>query len=61
MRWTLDTSFAAALAAIILGTLAGVLSVVFPGAPWVAPVVAGLAALGALLRRTAGLPDDGAD
>lgn len=55
--WTLDLRFAAAVLAIVLGTVAGVLTAVFPGLPWVPPVVAGIAALAALIRREGGADD----
>lgn len=55
--WTLDLSFAAAVVAIVLSTVAGVLTAQLPGVPWVAPVVAGITALAALVRREGGADD----
>lgn len=56
--WTLDLRFAAAVLAIVLGTVAGVLTATLPGVAWVPPVVAGITALAALVRRTGDVPDD---
>lgn len=60
--WSLDRGFSAAFVAIVLATVAGVLTAQLPGEPWVAPVVAGITALAALIRRHGGAdtPADGA-
>jgi len=59
MRYALDTSFAAAVAAIVASTIAGVLTAVWPSDahPWVAPIVAGITALAALIRRRFEAPE----
>jgi len=59
MRYALDTSFAAALLAIVLATAAGVLTAVWPADahPWVSPVVAGITAAAALIRRRFDAPE----
>lgn len=67
MSWTLDRSFAAATVAIALATIAGLLTAgaqpggpMAPGGPleglaWViAPLVAGVTALAALIRQRGG-------
>lgn len=52
--WSLDIGFASAVVAILLSTVAGVLTASMPGVPWVAPVVAGITALAVLIRREGG-------
>lgn len=51
-RPTISTPFAAAVFAVVLTTLSGVLASVFPSDayPWIAPVVAGITAIAALVR-----------
>jgi len=55
----LDTSFTAAVVAIVLATFAGVLTAVWPSDahPWVSPIVAGITALAALIRRRFQAPE----
>lgn len=63
MNYAIDRTFAAAVVAIVLGTLAAVLTAaVQPGAPlegqfWVVPVVGGITALAALTRSQFQVPE----
>lgn len=59
MNYALDTTFAAALLAIVLATVAGVITALFPSDanPWVTPVVVGIVAVAALIRRQFNVPE----
>lgn len=56
MNYTFDTRYATAILAIVLGTIAGVLTAAvqaggpLEGAFWVAPVVLGITALATLIK-----------
>jgi len=62
-KLALDKTLTAAVVAIVLGTLAGVLTAetqpgaALAGAVWVPPVVAGITAIAALIRRQFSVPD----
>lgn len=58
-RYAIDLSFAAAVLAITLGVVSGVISAQFPieANPWVPPVVGGITALAALVRRQFNVSD----
>lgn len=63
MRWAFRPSFTAAVVAIVLGTVAAVISAAFPGQPIAAAVVGGITGLALLIRQeydAPELPDDGA-
>jgi hypothetical protein len=59
MKYAIDTTFAAALLAIVLGTVSGVLVTIFPSNvyPWIGAVVGGIAAIAALIRKQFNVPE----
>jgi ABC-type sulfate transport system permease component len=60
MKYAIDTTFAAAAIAILLATVAGVLTALFPSDayPWIVPVVVGITGFAGLIRKQFHVPDD---
>lgn len=59
MNLAIDKTLTAALIAIILGAVAGVLTAVFPSDanPWIVPIVTAVTAIAALIRRQFNVPE----